>query len=155
MWAAAAGACLVTAVAVERQGRRETALFLAATGLLISYLAIDDAFLLHEEIGRYYLGVPQPVVYGLLMLVVAAWAVRFRASIEESDLGLIVLAAAVLALAVIVDVGSLLPIPAEDWLKCVGLGAYSAWAAEACVRSIDSLHEVDEARQRSVGLVAR
>ncbi len=145
VWASAAGACLVSAIAVERGGHREAARFLAATGLLISYLAIDDAFLLHEEIGPYYVGVPQPLFYVLLGMVAAAWAYRFRASIRASDPVLFGTAVAFLGLAVVADVGALLPIPAEDWLKCVGLGAFCAWAADACVRSIDALRRVPEA----------
>lgn len=139
VWSAMAGACVVTALALSRHGLDESARFLGATGLLIGYLALDDAFLLHEQIAPYYVGVPQPVVYLLLVALVAMWAIRFRAAILRSDRLLFGVAGAVLGVAVLADVSGALPIPAEDWLKCVGLGALAAWAGELCVRSIDQL----------------
>jgi hypothetical protein len=120
LWAVMVGACVVTALVLRRMARgRDDVAFFASSALLLSLLAIDDAYQLHENVLPYDAGIPQPVTYFDYAVVAVGWAWVFRDRLLRSDVVLLACAAALLAASVVVD--ELLASWLEDYFKFCGL----------------------------------
>jgi hypothetical protein len=120
LWAVMVGACVVAALVLHRAGRgREEVAFFACSALLLSLLAIDDAYQLHENVFPYDVGIPQPVTYFVYAVAAAGWAWVFRRRLLRSDFVVLGCAAALLAASVVVD--ELLESWLEDYFKFCGL----------------------------------
>lgn len=136
-WAAAVGMFLMGACLLyDRLGRRDAA-FLTASALLTGYLAIDDAFTLHEQL-LPSIGIPEEAVYAGILVAVLAYAAVFRHEIARSAWLFLVLAVGFLGTSVVIDKGyELLGSPgggglaiwAEDGAKFIGICAWVAYAA--------------------------
>lgn len=92
-------------------------------------LAVDDQFMLHEEVGPKVLGIPEKAIF--LIYGVMAWAmlkqVRNVASEKSFDLSDFWFAGMLLGGSVVVDVlkvGGLFQFWLEDLLKLAGFGAW-------------------------------
>jgi hypothetical protein len=125
-WAAAAGACAVTA-AVLREGSQRRFRFFAATAALIAVLAVDDALLIHDEVGPVKFGIPEELIYILLAGLVVGWAVRFREELLESHTALLAAAAAAFGISAVMDFLETGRVAVEDWLKFSGVLALTVW----------------------------
>lgn len=125
-WAAAAGACAVTA-AVLREGPPRRFRFFAATAALIAVLAVDDALLIHDEVGPVKFGIPEELIYILLAGLVVSWAVRFREELLESHTALLAAAAAAFGISAVMDFLETGRVAVEDWLKFSGILALTVW----------------------------
>lgn len=134
--AAGAGACGVAGFALRGQGERRRGDFLLATGGLVGLISLDDGLLLHEGIGPHYVGIPEPVMYALLLLAGATWLVLFRTEIARSELGLLVAGGGCLGLSLASDVSGVVPGPVEDGLKLAGIVGLVAWALWLCVEQL-------------------
>lgn len=145
-WCATAAVCFFAAALHRRyrKPRAETA-FLVGGGLLSTLLLVDDAFLIHEVVGPYHLGLSDEVLIGIYALATLAFLLTCRAVILRSDYLLLLLALGCLAASAGIDklhdFGLLAVIgmadgPAgylfEDTLKLLGLAGwfgYFAWTA--------------------------
>jgi hypothetical protein len=78
--------------------------FALFTGLLSTYIAIDDLFCIHEILAPRYLGVPEKLVYVFLSIVIAIYLIIFRRLIFQIDSALLLIAFTFLVFSVFVDV---------------------------------------------------
>lgn len=138
MWMGGAAVCLFAAAVIVTQGLRPGAVvFLAAAGLLTGFLAIDDLFLVHENVLPAF-GVPEPVTYAAYgMLGLAYLATSWREILNHN---VFLLAAGVVLLGTSVTIDWLvhsdhpLRIVLEDGAKLTGIAAWvgfhvtAAWA---------------------------
>ncbi len=110
LWAAAAGLCFFcyALLRAKRRDRRLAGFFLYAA-VLTTVLAADDLFQLHEEFFRYYLPVPEPILYGGYVAVTLTLLVRYREVIAQSEYLLLFLALGFFGLSLGTDV-------LQDWL---------------------------------------
>lgn len=149
-WWAGAAICLFAWFLVRHRGEeREMTRFLLWGGVITAYLAIDDLFMLHEDLIRRHTPLPQPLAIGLLALVVAMYLWHFRRSVVASEW--LLLAAAVVAFGAslgidfLSDLGEYLgawqtPAAAtfiEDWFKLSGVFAWTAYYVRQAAKAVD------------------
>ena len=73
LWTAAAAVCLFASLLLFRANRRsEDATFLLAAGVFTGWLALDDLFMIHEDVLPWF-GVPQVVTYGAYAAIAALY----------------------------------------------------------------------------------
>jgi hypothetical protein len=126
LWAAAATVLFFSAVLVsQRPDREEDRRFFLWWGLLTAVFAIDDLFMVHEEVMPRFLGVPEKAV---LLAYVAASVVligRFRTVILDTRYAIFLVALTCLGLSLVFDRASLgLPLPRavlDDVFKFLGI----------------------------------
>jgi hypothetical protein len=132
VFAAGAGACVVAALVLQGHDVQRFRFFLA-TAALIAIVTLDDAFLLHEQVGPDKIGIPQPLIYLALGGVTAAWAVFFRDELLDSDVPVLICCAVGFGGSLFLDVieaGDVAePNTAtlEEWLKLWGIFALAVW----------------------------
>ena len=134
-WAVAAGACMLAAVVLGRRDPPRTTFF-GATAALIALLALDDAYLLHDEVGPQKLGVPQEPIYLLLVGSAAAWALWFREEILRSDLLVFGWVVVSFGTSIVMDVLETGLVSLEDWLKLSGILGLTVWCFTEATRSL-------------------
>lgn len=78
VWGIMIGALLLAAVVMRRRGDRQAFWFFAVTTSLAGYLAVDDAFLLHEDVLPDDIGFPESAFYLALLIGAATWLVAYR-----------------------------------------------------------------------------
>lgn len=138
IWMSGAAVCLFTAAVVLAQGLgARPVVFMTAAGLLTGFLAMDDLFLVHENVLPAF-GVSEPVTYGAYAALGLVYlAVSWREILNHN---VFLLAAAVLFLGTSVVIDWLfhsdhpLRIVLEDGAKLTGISAWvgfhvtAAWA---------------------------
>jgi hypothetical protein len=135
LWAAMAGACLLTASVLAAAGGREEAIFFATSAALLAFLGLDDALQLHENAFPYKLGVPQALVYLGYGVAAALYVLRFRERLLASDL--ILLAGWVLPLALSVGIDAVSGGGAfEEYCKLVGVSLGACYWLLECRRAL-------------------
>jgi hypothetical protein len=93
VWWTGATAALFGGGILWRMGREGTASrFLLGAGLITVYLAIDDLFMLHEGLLREYTPLPQPVILGLMVLVIGLFLGLSRTFIRTTHWALLIFA---------------------------------------------------------------
>ncbi|MCU0621420.1 MAG: hypothetical protein MUC69_07960 [Gemmatimonadales bacterium] len=101
--------------------------FLLHSALLTAALAIDDAFLLHEQV-LPRLGVPEPAVMLAWVGLVAGWLAGHARTIRRTDVALLLLALAAFACSAgldqVVDLHEDLGQLLEEGAKFVGIAAW-------------------------------
>lgn len=136
-WAAAIGMFLMGAALLYEKLEGKEAAFLAYGAIFTSYLAIDDAFALHETV-LPAAGIPERATYAVILALVIVYAVLFRTQIRSSAWLFLVLAVGLLASSVAVDVvwglldpssGFAIQMFVEDGFKLFGICAWVAYAA--------------------------
>jgi hypothetical protein len=138
LWAAGAAICLFAACLVLALRRGFYALaFLVSGGLLTGFLAIDDLFLVHENVLPAF-GVPEPVTYGAYLAAGLGYlAVSWR-QIMAHDYALFFAAAGLLVLSAMIDwqfhSEHPLRIVLEDGAKFAGIFAWVTFHATAAGR---------------------
>ena len=103
-------------------------------------LALDDLFMLHEEVLPVRLGVPEPAVYLGYALVGAAVAVRYGRAVARTRWPWLVVSAGAFTVMVVVDLletslttGLYL---LEDGAKLLGLVTWCAWLVHTGVSTV-------------------
>jgi hypothetical protein len=134
-WATAAGACMLAAIVMGRRDPRRSRFF-AATAALIALLALDDAYLLHDDVAPEKLGVSQEPVYLLLAGTAAAWALWFRDDILRSDLVVFGCVVVAFATSIVMDVLETGLVSLEDWFKLSGILALTVWCFTEAIGSL-------------------
>jgi len=105
LWGAATAICALGAYLLLRMdaGRSATLFMLASTGMCLA-LALDDAFMLHEEVLPAYPGIPERVVYGVYVVMMAAYIALFRRRLRRTEYVVLLISLACYALSIIIDV---------------------------------------------------
>lgn len=145
LWAAAASIALFTAMLLPRTSGGAVRSYLLNAGVLTAWLMLDDLYMLHERVLPDFLGIPQPLVFGAYVLLVALLIVRFRrVIIGATDYRLLALALAFFALSIASDQG---PgewhqlrwlILVEDGAKLLGIVSWLAYFASIASRALAS-----------------
>ncbi|QYU67400.1 hypothetical protein J4558_21100 [Leptolyngbya sp. 15MV] len=143
MWLACAAVTGFTAVAWREQLGRERTLFLAAACVLSTLLLLDDFFMLHEEVLRFSIGVPEKLTLAAGALLAGGHLFRFRHEYLAERPWLIASALALLGASVMTDLalpeqdlGKAAMLFVEDGLKWFGIVAWGAWHVTYCYDAI-------------------
>jgi hypothetical protein len=130
LWTAAV-ACLVAAAVLWRR-RDDVAAPLGAAGLFAATLAVDDLFLLHEEILPKELGIPERISSVAYATAAVAFAVAYRPFLLRTRWFLLVLVLFFFACSIAVD--AIVPqarqeefASLEDVLKLFGIATWTAY----------------------------
>ena len=128
IWMGGAAVCLFTAAVVfTKRNLSGTVIFLLAGGLFTGFLAVDDLFLVHENVLPAF-GVPQPVTYGAYAALGLVYLLVCGQEILRHNVVLLAMAIALLGTSVVVDwffhSDHPMRIVVEDGAK---LGGITAW----------------------------
>ena len=145
LWCATASICFFAAMTLINTRPSETFWFLLSSAVLSAYLLLDDAFLIHENLAKRYLGLSERAVFSFLVIAVIFYAVSFRRIILRTDCGLLFLALIFLATGVAIDefsfVESWLLLHSGDWeyfiedgLKWLGITCWCSYYAHTSYR---------------------
>jgi hypothetical protein len=115
--------------------------FLAASAGISAIFMIDDFFMVHEWLVPRFLGWPEEAAYLVYGGVFALYVIAYRRSIRSLAPGLFVIAAAVLALSVGIDLvheeeESPWGYYVEDGIKLLGVASWLAFVAGAAASAI-------------------
>lgn len=144
LWCAAATLCFFTAAVLWGAAAPSFILFLLASGLLSSYLLLDDLFQIHEKLASQYFGVRQKHVLAGLAVVVAAYLVGFRRVIAATPYALLGVAMILLSASAVIDAVVLKLWPQqgdvglflEEGNKWLGIASWCGYFAVVCGQSI-------------------
>ncbi len=148
LWVMTASVCLFAAYVIFRQkAPRAFVEFALLSGLLSTWLAFDDVFLVHDNLAPK-LGVPQNLVLFSIALAAVLYCLRCWRVIVRSDAVMFGLATGFLGMSVVVDVLHISsdnwpilvdsgPIFIEDGFKFIGLFCWSVFHIMAVARLCD------------------
>jgi hypothetical protein len=122
------------------QGDTESARFLLATGALAALAAIDDAYLIHEDIAPSELGLSENVMLAAWFVLSGAWAFRFRSFLLGTERLLIGLAAGSFLASIAIDLitDSYSAVPYEDSFKLIGIATFAAYCWLEAIAGVTS-----------------
>lgn len=171
LWCAAATVCFLTAAVLWTvRGRRADASFLFAFGAVSAVLMADDAFMIHDALAPYYLGVSSREVYAVYLVLVLAALVSFRRTILQTDYVLLVAALGFLGASVVLDVladtGVLrglglhsedMEFFLEDGCKLLGIGGWFGYLGWVCFSYLAAMARpsVDPLESPTAGVTGR
>lgn len=157
LWCAATAMCGLTAAVVRRRGGppRLTS-FLFASAVVSGWLLLDDFFLLHEAVLSIAVGIPQPVVYVIYVVVMFAWLAWYHPDIRRTDYLLLVCALGSFALSTVIDAVrefGLVPDPdvmflVEEGPKFLGIVLWFAYFGRVCLLSLERDERLVPAQSR-------
>lgn len=139
---AAAISLFACAVAARSGGRRPGHLLYG--GILSSYLAVDDFYMLHEFILPRYTGIGEKLVYAALAIAILFFLYRYRSLILALKPALLLAALACFGGSVLSDLlgdslkaalGSMEYL-LEDGLKFIGISLWAAWFVTAALQEL-------------------
>jgi hypothetical protein len=141
IWSSTSAVALAASFRAGGQARG----FLTAFGVFGLVLAIDDGFMVHEEVVTTLFGrMAQPVLIGVYGFVAMLIAYRWWRVLTPTALVFAAFSVGMLGASVVADLLYLLPVVAEDALKFVGI---VAWGGVAVAQAA---HAVPHSRERSV-----
>lgn len=131
LWASTAAIGLFSAAVLMLTGSKIEAIsFPLLCGLLTGWIALDDAFLLHETVLPAF-GVPQNLVIAIYLVLALSYAVLNVQQILKRDFWLLAMGATALAVSILVDVvfHSLNPmlVLLEDSAKFFGIFCWASF----------------------------
>lgn len=101
---AAGGICFFSCAAARRMlSGQDSVPFLFWSGVIATVLALDDMFLVHEDLAGRYLLLKEQVVFLAYASLLAWYLIRFRRNILKSEYGFLVLALALMGSSLVVD----------------------------------------------------
>ncbi|BAY60062.1 hypothetical protein NIES22_01190 [Calothrix brevissima NIES-22] len=142
LWCSCATICLFSYAILKQNNRyRELTGFLLFSGLLTSFLTLDDLLMLHEEVFPLYLKFPEKLFYVLyLMTILFGFGKNFQA-IKKTEF--IILSAAIVffILSILSDKIHNHHIVAvmEDVFKIIGISTWLTYLTRLCWREINNL----------------
>lgn len=139
-WWTGAAVWLFTATVMPDHRNGGDRKFLLGMGFLTAYLALDDLFMIHDYLVPVHLGLPEFLIYTLLVVAVSSIAWRHRSMIVRMDAVLLLLAIVSLAMSASMDtvIDPLLSdygdwtYLLEDGLKWAGICFWSGFAVVRC-----------------------
>jgi hypothetical protein len=157
LWSGATVSLLASALARMQRDRSGMGVMLATYGSLLAFLAIDDLFLLHEELGLALaerLGRPEDrslleaPIFGVYALVWLVWLARNRVLILKTPLLLLFAGIGALGISVVIDIGEFVfpeLVTATPWMnttlniaeELAKLGGIVLMAGYGVVTSVD------------------
>lgn len=152
VWCAAAGVCFFScAVLQRRRGNQNFRSFLLWSGVITTVLALDDMFLVHEDLARRYLSLNEEVVFLALGALLAWYLIRFRRNVRDSEYLLLLLAFVLLGSSVVVDFFQ------DQWsgpgrfffegaTKLLGIATWSAYLIRTCFHALVKPAELQSER---------
>jgi len=130
IWTAAAAVCLFAAAVFAQANARALMWFALSAGLLNGLLALDDAFLLHEDVLPRF-GVPQNLVLATYIALGLAYAAASWRIILAADYVILFVAGAAIVVSLLIDIvfSSHLPnhIYIEDSAKFFGIFSWASF----------------------------
>lgn len=137
LWGASAAICLAAALVFIKTKRHvEIIGFAIMAGVFTGWLALDDAFLLHEIV-LPKLGIPQNIVLGIYVVLAIVYVVKSWRVILSSEYWLLVFAGMLMASSLLIDtvLHSVSPsiIVIEDSAKFLGICAWAGFHITAIV----------------------
>lgn len=147
LWWAASVISAFASVLIGRaphKGRRGTRAFFLYLAILTGFLALDDLFMLHEEVFPNYLGIPESVVYAGYG-VLALGFTRFLPVIYRTPFALLALGFGFFLFSVLSDFGMLrvlfglsggVSLALEDLSKALGIVSWFAYALSAGLQEV-------------------
>lgn len=139
-WSATVAICYFgVTVLRSRPDLQKLRAFLFCSALLSTMLGIDDAFLLHEEVFPYYLGIPQNLVLASYVVFVLLYLYKFLPVILLTEYMLLLISLSFFALSVFLDVVHLPginPYLLEDSAKLIGLVSWLTYFFRATEYSV-------------------
>jgi hypothetical protein len=137
-WSAGVVSLFVAGVVRRRAGTAQLAAFLLWSGAITVVFALDDLFLLHEDLIERLIPRGEKVLF-LAYATALAWGlVRFREVIRESEWALLAVALLLFGASMTVDFlvqprwDSPWRIYVEDGLKLLGIAAWSGYLIRMC-----------------------
>lgn len=142
LWWLTASVCFFTFALARSLGlSRSVRLFLLTSGLFTVLLAIDDQFLIHDDLASRYLGMREREVMAIYLVIAALYVMLNRAVIRRSEWPLLIVALAFFASSIAFDylvqltmsssdsigVGLDWPMLIEDGFKLLGIAGWSAY----------------------------
>lgn len=136
LWSGTAAGCLLGGLIVRHtSGSGSASTFLLSGALLTALLTVDDFFMAHEQIYPRPFGLGEVTVFVLYALLVAAYVLFFRRVIRRVGPQLLVLALALFAAGLSVDIwfptGEELQRVAEDGPKFLGIATWATFHLRA------------------------
>lgn len=140
LWCASAAIWLFSATLLRARGARADARFALVTGLLTTYLALDDLFLIHEELAPTHLGMREGVYVALLVALGLTYVLVFRRRIFQRRAVVLLAALALLATSMLIDAlleprywpNGTWTYLVEDGLKWIGIVCWLAFCVAWC-----------------------
>jgi hypothetical protein len=133
LWSGTAGICYFCYFQLRRS-QTDLAGFALHSALLITLLAIDDMFMLHEFVFPNYLSIPQKFVYLSYFLITAVYLFSYRKLILETEILFLLAAFGCFGVSIVVDTTHSIEIPFDDLLedgaKFVGIMFWSVYYAK-------------------------
>ncbi len=130
LWSATAAVCLFAAGVFASINARPLMWFALSAGLLNGLLALDDAFLLHENVLPYF-GIPQNLVLATYVALALAYAAASWRIILASDYVILLVAGFAVSVSLLVDTvfSSLVPglVYIEDSAKFFGIFSWASF----------------------------
>ena len=128
-WSAAVATCFFSfAVIPKYRNSIKIRSFLLATALLTMLFGLDDAFLLHETVLPYHMGIPEDITYIFYGFLSAAYVVKFYRILFSTEYLLMILALAFLGVSISLDFFNLGVSPFfEDGAKLMGIMSWLAY----------------------------
>lgn len=155
VWCAASVVCLFSALLLHMQKRdRHKTLFFARMGAFTALLALDDLYMLHDQVFPEYIGIPEPVVLTAYALGAGVLAVKYwRVIVRSTPWGLFVLALIFFGGSLIYDFtyGDWWWHPViEDALKFLGITAWLAYFTTTGAMWITAQDDDSEAEAEAI-----
>lgn len=158
VWAGAATICFLTAIFLYRAGETGAGFFFSG-GLLTTWLLLDDAFMFHEALAQWYLGIDEKLVYIGLILVTLTWLCAYRRLLLAVGPFFLLAALAMFAGSVVIDLMPENKPPLlhlgdwrsilEDGAKWTGIILWLTFQLEASLAFIEKSPRLEDYRSTS------
>ena len=142
VWCAAAGICFFTSLVLRRLHADKTfRSFLLWSGAISSAMALDDMFLVHEDLAKRYLLLGENAVFLAYAFFLVWYVIKFRRYILDSEYLLLLLSVALFGSSIVIDVfQSQWSLPGrifvEGALKLLGIVTWSSYLIQTCVDAV-------------------
>lgn len=155
VWCAAAGICFFSYLLLQRtQGNKQFCSFLLWSGAISAVLALDDMFLVHEDLAHRYLLLDEEVVFLAYGFLVVWYLIKFRRNILDSEYLLLLLAFAFFGSSIVVDLfQSKWTFPGriffEGGAKLLGIVTWSGYLIRTCFHVVAAPVDLEPESQPS------
>lgn len=143
LWAACVAVTLFAALMLSESTKPTMKRFLFIAGMFTLFLALDDAFLLHEEVFPKF-GIPELLVYAGYFGLFAAFLFFFRTLLSQTPYILLLTALACFALSIGFDElplerWNINPFLIEDGFKLMGIIAWGLYFTRVSIAHLRSI----------------
>jgi hypothetical protein len=140
-WCATVAICLFSFALLQGTGSiGEFSAFFLFGGLISLLLLLDDLFLLHETVFPLYLKIPEKIFFLGYGLIIIGYITRFRKLILKTDFIFLILAFALFALSIVIDLLDLrISGLFEDGSKLFGIVSWFGYFALTCFHAVKQI----------------